>query len=113
VRTRPQLLVRAELDGRTNAAKAFDKLAGEIIADLGGREVCTSLEVNLVEAYVGAALQVEALNCRQLLGEPVDLGMYCLLASTMTRIASRLGLRRRSRDVTPLDPLDYARQQES
>jgi hypothetical protein len=50
VRTRPQLLVRAELDGRRNAAKAFDKLAGEIIADLGGREVCTSLEINLVEA---------------------------------------------------------------
>jgi hypothetical protein len=100
-RTKPQLLVRAELDGRTNAAKAFDRLVGEIIADLGGREACTALELNLIEAYVGAAIQVEALNCRQLLGETIDLTAYCQVASTMTRIASRLGLRRRPREVTP------------
>jgi hypothetical protein len=100
-RPRPQLLTRAELDGRTNAAKAFDRLVGEIVADLGGREACTALELNLVEAYVGAAIQVEALNCRQLLGEAIDLTLYCQAASTMTRIASRLGLARRPREVGP------------
>jgi hypothetical protein len=102
-----QLLTRAELDQRTNAARAFDKLIGEIVADLGGREACTALELNLVEAYVGAAIQVEALNCRQLLGEAIDLTIYCQAASTMMRIASRLGLRRRPKPVNELSLNSY------
>jgi hypothetical protein len=110
-RTKPQLLVRAELDGRTNAAKAFDRLVGEIVADLGGREACTALELNLIEAYVGVAIQVEALNCRQLLGETIDLATYCQVASTMTRIASRLGLRRRPREVNTPSLAQYLEQQ--
>jgi hypothetical protein len=35
--TRPQLLMRSQLDGRTNAAKVFDKLVTDIEADLAGQ----------------------------------------------------------------------------
>jgi hypothetical protein len=106
-RPRPQLLVRAELDGRTGAARAFDRLVDQIVVDLGGREACSSLELNLIDAYVGVAIQIENLNCRQLLGQEIDLGIYCQCASTMTRIASRLGLRRRPRDVSTPSLQDY------
>ena len=34
--TRPQLLTRDALDGRTNAAKTFDRIRAGIRADLGG-----------------------------------------------------------------------------
>jgi hypothetical protein len=103
----PQLLVRAELDGRTLAAKTFDKLVADIISDLGGEDACTTLEVNLVQAYAGASLQVETLNCRQLIGEQIDLTAYCQAASTMTRIASRLGLRRRPKPVNEMSLSSY------
>jgi hypothetical protein len=109
-RPRPQLLTRAELDGRTNAAKAFDRLVASIAADLGGLEACSALEINLIEAYAGVSVQVEALNVRQLLGEAIDLGLFCQCASTLTRIASRLGLRRRPRDVTEASLSDILRE---
>ena len=34
--TRPQLFTRDQLDGRTNAAKVFDRLVVDIEGDLGG-----------------------------------------------------------------------------
>jgi hypothetical protein len=36
-----------------------------------------------------------------LTGQKVDVADYCQLTSTLTRVASRLGLRRKPRDVTP------------
>jgi hypothetical protein len=98
-RPRPQLLVRDDLDSRTNAAKAFDKLASDIAGDLGGADRLTQLERRLIEGFVGASIMVEAMNCRMVLGEKVDLNDYCQVASTMTRIASRLGLSRRPKDI--------------
>jgi hypothetical protein len=51
----PQLLSRDELDGRSNAAKAFDRLARAIESDLGGRDQLSMIARTLIEAYVGAA----------------------------------------------------------
>jgi hypothetical protein len=95
------LLTRAELDGRTNAAKAFDKLVGEIERDLGGRDQLSAIELTLIEGYAGAAVALQDMNARRALGQPVDMAEHSQVASTMVRIASRLGLNKRMRDVTP------------
>jgi hypothetical protein len=34
-------------------------------------------------------------------GEPIDIATLCTLASTTVRLSQRLGLERRTRDVTP------------
>ena len=113
--TRPQLLTRAQLDGRTSAAKAFDKLVADIEADLGGRDQLSAIELALIEAFAGAAVTLQHLNTRLALGQEIDLGQYAQVVSAMVRVASRLGLRRRARDLTPsLSDLlreDQARQQ--
>lgn len=44
---------------------------------------------------------------RLLLGETVDLGELAHVASTLTRLAARLGTTRRLKDMI-LDPLEYA-----
>jgi hypothetical protein len=98
-RTRPAPLVRAEMDGRTVSAKLFDRVVGDIQGDLGGKESCSTIELNLIEAFAGVVLQLEALNCQQLLGKPIDLPIYCLAASTLVRVATRLGVSRRPRTV--------------
>jgi len=41
--TRPQLLTRDQLVGRTNAAKLFDRLVVAIEGDLGGREQLSTI----------------------------------------------------------------------
>ena len=97
-RTKPQLLTREQLDGRTNAAKYFDALASRIEADLGGHDQLSAIELTLVEAYVGAAVSLQNLNTRLALGQEIDLGQHAQCVSAMVRVASRLGLRRRQKD---------------
>ena len=97
---RPQLLTRDQLDGRTNAAKVFDRLVCGIELDLGGREHLSMIERTLVEAYAGAYVSLCDLNTRLALGQEIDLGQHSTAVSAMVRVASRLGIRRRARDIT-------------
>jgi hypothetical protein len=100
-RIRPQLLTRAELDGRTNAARYFDRLVGAIEADLGGHDQLSTMEVELIEAFAGAAIKMNNLNTRLVLGQAIDLSEHAQAVSAMVRVASRLGLQRRVKDVGP------------
>lgn len=98
---RPRPLSRDQLDGRLASAKAFDRLAADIASDLGGIDQMSWIERTLVEAYCGAYISLANLNARITLGQAVDLGELSGTASAMVRIASRLGISRRARDVTP------------
>ena len=106
--SKPQLLSRHALDGRSNAARTFDRLVAGIQGDLGGRDHLSSIELVLVEAFAGSAVLVDHLNVRLLRGEEIDISEHAKAVSAMVRVATRLGTRRRQRDVTVLDPLDYA-----
>ena len=96
-----RLLTREHLDGRTVAARHFDQLAANICADLGGKDQLSAIELTLVEAYAGAGTILNDLNTRLLLGEKVDLEKHSQTISAMVRIATRLGTKRRAKDVTP------------
>jgi hypothetical protein len=96
---KPQLLTRKVLDRRSNAFKLFNRLAADIEADLGGRDQLSTIELTLIEAYVGAAVTLQHLNTQLALGQPIDLSQHAQAVSAMVRVASRLGLRRRARDV--------------
>ena len=99
--SRPQLLSRHTLDRRTNAARTFGRLVADIESDLGGHDHLSAIERSLIEAYAGSAVLLDSLNTAVLRGQKVAVGEHSLVASTMVRIAARLGLRRRPRDVTP------------
>jgi hypothetical protein len=98
--TKPQLLTRAELDGRTNAAKAFDQLYANITSDLGGD--LTAVEQSLVEGFCGATVVLQSLNTKLALGQQIDLGEYGVVCSSLVRIAAKIGLSRRARIVSGL-----------
>jgi hypothetical protein len=100
--TRPQLLVRSQLDGRTNAAKDFDQIVVAIENDLGGHERLSTITRSLVEAFAGARVTLNHLNTSFALGVPVDLAEYSQVVSAMVKIASRLGLQRLAKDITEL-----------
>jgi hypothetical protein len=99
--SKPALLTRAQLDGRTNAAKLFDRLVTDIVSDLGGADQLSTIERALVEGFAGAALTLHHLNARLALGEAIDLGQHAQAVSAMVRVASRLGLQRRAKDIGP------------
>ena len=107
VATKPQLRSPDQLDGRSNAAKQFDAIADGIAADLGGEDQLTTVQRHLVEAFAGAAIHVNDINARLLLGEKVDIIAHAQAIGVMVRIASRIGMGRVAREVVP-SPLDYA-----
>ena len=98
-RKKHRLLTRDQLDGRTNAAKVFDRLVTNIEADLGGSDQCSTIERALVEAFAGAYVSLANLNTRLALGEPIDLSQHAQCVGAMVRVASRLGLQRRAKEV--------------
>jgi hypothetical protein len=109
VASKPQLLTRDQLDGRTNAAKLLDRLVVEIESDLGGRDQLSTIERALIEAFAGAAVTLQHLNTQLALGQQIDLSEHSAAVGAMVRVASRLGLQRRAREAVP-NPLQYARQ---
>lgn len=98
--TKPQLLVRSRLDGRTNAAKYFDQLVSDIESDLN-RDQLSAIERQLIEAFAGAATTLQHLNTQLALGQPIDVSQHAQCVGAMVRVASRLGLSRRAKDVGP------------
>jgi hypothetical protein len=76
----------------------------------GARDQLTTIERALVEGFAGAALTLNNLHTRLALGEAIDLSQHAQAVSAMVRIASRLGVQRRMKDVIDPDPLAYARQ---
>jgi hypothetical protein len=107
--TRPPLLSVRSLDLRSTARKAFDSLCAAVHADLGGASELSTIESALVEAFVGSVILLDGLNARLLLGDHIELSQHAHSVAALTRVASRLGLQRWARDITP-DPLAYARE---
>jgi hypothetical protein len=97
--TKPKLISRSQIDQRSQAYKVFDRIVGDVTADLGGRDQVSAVEAALIESFAGVVVMLDDMNVRTLLGEKPDPFVYCQVASTLTRIASRLGLQRRARDV--------------
>ena len=104
-RAKPQLATRAELDKRTNAAKVFARLVTAIEQDLGGANHLSTIERELIEGFAGAALTTRGLNVKIALGEEISPTELSTCVSTLTRVAQRLGLQRRSKDVPSLSDL--------
>ena len=98
------------LDGRSSSARRFRDLVAAFISDSAGIENVSEIRLNLIRRLAATVVAAETMEARMIDGEDVDIATLCQLASTTVRISSRLGLERRSRDVTPPDPLEYARE---
>ena len=82
------LLTRDQLDGRTAAAKFFDRMVADIEADLAGRDQLSTIEHALIEAFAGACVTLQNLNTRLALGEAIDLSAHAQCVSAMVRVAA-------------------------
>jgi hypothetical protein len=95
VAVKPKLPTRLDLDGRSNAAKQFDAITDALCVDLGGKAALSAVELRLVESFAGASVLAEAMNVQLLLGQKIDSSEFCSISSTLCKIGSRLGLKRR------------------
>ena len=96
------------LDRRRSEFLRYEALRSAIVADLGGQEAVTTAEAQIADKAAFIAMQLELMQAVALADQEIDLALFGALSDRMRRLLESVGLKRRSRDITP-SPLDYAR----
>ena len=95
----PVLLANA--DGRTTVARRYRDIATAIATDQGGADRLSETRLQLIRRFSAAACLAEQLESRLARGEEIDIQEHSLLVSTMVRVAQRIGIDRRAKNITP------------
>jgi len=90
-----------DVDGRSVIARRLKDITSAILADQGGAEQCSESRLQLVRRFAAAAVLAEQMESRLANGEQIDIQEHALLCSTLTRLAQRIGIERRAKEVTP------------
>jgi hypothetical protein len=99
--------LHVESPGDSAWSRRFADVLAEIISDLAGPEGLSEGQRQLARRAATLSITCEKLEGIAARGDAIDLEEYGKLCDRIGRCFQRLGLQRRSRDVTP-DPLEYA-----
>jgi hypothetical protein len=88
-------------DGRHTQARRFRDLVRQIVADQGGDANCSEVKIGLARRLAAATVLSEEIEGKVVNGEPISIADFCQLASTTVRLATRLGVERVPRDISP------------
>jgi len=91
----------ANVDGRTTVARRYRDIATAIATDQGGADRLSETRLQLIRRFSAAACLAEQLESRLARGEEIDIQEHSLLVSTMVRVAQRIGIDRRAKNITP------------
>ncbi len=103
----------ADVDHRSARMRRLKDLIAAHISDLGGEDACSQAELSIARRAALLTLELEVLEGRFDQNEGAnlrELECYQRVSSALRRLLESLGLGRRARDVTPPDPLTYARE---
>ena len=89
------------VDQRTAIARRFRDIAAAILADQAGRDQCSEARLQLIRRFAASATLAEQLESKFANGEEIDVAQHALLCSTLTRLAQRIGIDRRSKNIVP------------
>ncbi len=89
-------------DGRSATARRFKDLVGDIAADLGGIASLSEGQRQLIRRAAMLSAECERLEAMSARGEAeFDIDLYGMICDRLGRLFGRLGLERKSKDVTP------------
>ena len=94
------------IDGRTMLARRYRDVLAAIASDQGGADHLSEARIQLVRRFAAAACLAEEMEAKLVNGEAINLAEHALLCSTLVRLAQRIGIDRRARNVVP-DLRDY------
>jgi hypothetical protein len=89
------------IDGRSVIARRYRDIVSAILVDQGGEQHCSESRLQLIRRFAAAAVLAEQMEARLANGEQIDIAEHAQLASTLVRIANRIGIDRRAKNVTP------------
>ncbi len=99
--SKTRLLSLDDLDRRTKAFQVAHDTKHAIIADLGGAEQLSMLELIQVENAAVDAAVLRDLQVRWLRGEKVEATVLATVENVFNRTAAMLGTKRRTKEVVP------------
>jgi hypothetical protein len=88
-----------QVDGRSALYRRYRDVANQILADQGGIDQCSESRKHLIKRFAAATVLAEQIESRIVNGEPVDIGEFAQLSSTLVRITNHLGLERVARVI--------------
>jgi hypothetical protein len=92
------------IDGRSAWVRRAKELLAAHVSDLGGEAAISTAEHSIVRRAAVLTVELERLEQRfALAGEASadDIDLYARVAANLRRLLESVGLRRRTRDVTP------------
>jgi hypothetical protein len=95
-----------DIDGRSALARRFKDITAALVIDQGGVDRLSEARLQLVRRFAAAAVIAEQMEAKLASGEQINISEHAQLASTLVRIAQRIGINRRAKDITPALP-DY------
>jgi hypothetical protein len=98
-----RLMTLADLDRRTKAAQTARNTRDAIVADLGGADRLSTLELIQAENAAVTATLLRDQHVRWLRGEKIVIAELVSLENTFNRTAGALGVARRPKDVITLE----------
>jgi hypothetical protein len=100
------------VEGDPNSAwsRRFHDLVLGHVGDLGGADLLSEAQFSLIRRAAAIECELERLDARLSIGEPVDLDSYGRCAGHLRRLFETIGVERKAREV--IDPLSYAKEHE-
>jgi hypothetical protein len=91
------------VEGDPNSAwsRRFHDLVLGHVSDLGGADLLSEAQFSLVRRCAAIECELERLDARLSVGDPVDMDSYARVAGHLRRLFETLGVERVARDVTP------------
>jgi hypothetical protein len=93
-------LFASEIEGAERTTNS-NKLPRDFKPSLLDRKLIDQHDGGLALPFAGTAVTMDHLNSRLLLGQQINLAEQAQAVSALVRVASRLGLSRRAKDVGP------------
>src|ERR1700736_1246999 len=89
-------------DGRSATARRFKDLVEDIAADLGGKDHLSEGQRQLIRRAAMLSAESERMEVLAARGEAeFDIDLYGMICDRLGRLFGRLGLERKSKDITP------------
>jgi hypothetical protein len=89
------------VDQRSPIARRYRDIVSQIVSDQGGADQCSESRLQLIRRFAAASVLAEQLEAKLARGEQISIAEHATLSSTLVRLANRIGVERRPRDVTP------------
>jgi hypothetical protein len=90
-----------DIDGRSVVARRYRDICAALASDAGGESRMSEARAQLVRRFAAQSVLAEQIEARLARGEQIELAEHALISSTLVRLASRLGIERKTKDVTP------------